>query len=296
MSTALHPDVEEIGRRFTVLGAATPSAFGRKAELLLTPNMRGEKVVAVVGDAVRCSATILAAFASGVLAMTIATKSGKGPTLEDSRSIGERLGLPTVLAGELGGQPIPGGVLGNSPREATPEKLAGRLVAFRSTNFGAQFYAVTKWADQFRKAGGVPTVAVAGFANLAATAQWINAFDFDRVVVATGGFYDVISEEDLYLAGDLIAALAIPTAAMDDEARIMVDVAQHRRDADLRLDHFRKNWIGQALASFGVAADIPAATTGAGIAPTINAAMQRQLLIVTWIDGVPVIAPAAPTN
>jgi phosphosulfolactate phosphohydrolase-like enzyme len=293
MKAALHPEVEGIGRRFRVVGAATPSAFGRKAELLLTPNKPGERVVAIVGDAIRCSTTILSVFASGAAAMTVTAKSGQGPTLDDSRRIGDHLGVPVVLAGELHGKPIDGGVIGNSPREAGADKLAGRLVAFRSTNFGALFYAVTAWARRFDAAGGAATVAVVSFANTVATARWARESDFDRAVVATGGFYDTSSQEDVGLAGDVISALRLPTTELDDEARIMVDVAHHRLNAFERVNHFRTNWIGRCLENFGMAEDIAAVVNGDGIDPHVYAAMQRLLLTVNWIDGIPVIMPVA---
>lgn len=293
MNSVLHPEVEGVGRRFKVIGAATPRAFARKAELLLAPNALGERVVAIIGDAVRCSTTILSAFASGARAMTITSKSGQVPTLDDSRRIGNRLGTPVELGGELNGKPIEGGCMGNSPREADAGKLADRLIAFRSTNFGALFHAVTDWAIRFRAAGGAPIVMVVSFANAAVTAKRVGEIGFDRVVVATGGFYDCISQEDVLLAGDVISALRLPTAELDDEARIMLDAARHRPSAADRLSHLRTNWIGRCLANFGTAEDIPAVVTGEGVAPNIYAAMQRQLLAVTWIDGIPVIMPVA---
>jgi phosphosulfolactate phosphohydrolase-like enzyme len=296
VSAALHPQVEGIGRQFRVVGAATPSAFVRKAELLLTPNKPGERVAAVIGDAIRCSTTILSAFASGACAMTVTAKSGQGPTFDESRRIGDHLGMPVELAGELHGKPIDGGCMGNSPREADADKLAGRLIAFRSTNFGALFHAVTGWAMRFRAAGGVPIVAVVSFANAAATAQWVGEIGFDRVIVATGGFYDCISQEDVGLAGDVISALRLPAAELDDEARVMLDAARHRESIADRLDHFRTNWIGRCLANFGMAKDIPAVVNGEGIAPDVYAVMQRQLLAVNWVDGVAVIMPVAAVD
>lgn len=293
MSAALHPEVEAIGRRFKVVGAATPSAFAHKAELLLTPNMPGERLVAVVGDAIRCSTTILTAFASGARAMTATAKSGLGPTLDDSRRIGGCLGLPIELAGELHGKPIEGGCMGNSPREADTAKFAGRLVAFRSTNFGQLFCSVTEWALRFRAAGGVPIVAVVSFANAVATARWALEIGFDRAIVAMGGFYDVISQEDVALAGNVVLGLRVPTAELDDEARIMRDAALYRPNAADWICDFRTNWIGRCLAHFGMAEDIPAVATGEGIAPKVYAAMQHLLLAVTWIDGIPVIMPVA---
>ncbi len=147
----LHSDVEGIGRQFKIIGASTPSAFARKGRTPTYPEQTGGAVVAIIGDAIRCSTTILSAFASGAAAMTVTAKSGQGPTLADSRRIAEHLTIPLEIAGEMHGKPISGGIMGNSPREADSGKLTGRLIAFRSTNFGALFYAVTNWAKAFER-------------------------------------------------------------------------------------------------------------------------------------------------
>jgi phosphosulfolactate phosphohydrolase-like enzyme len=287
----LHPAVERIGKSFRVVGMSTPSVVAHKARMVFSPNAVGEKVAVVVADAIRCSSTILAAFAAGAEAMTIQVKGGRGTTPEQASSVASVLGLETVIAGELNGRPIPGGVMGNSPREADPNAIRGKLVAFSSTNLGATFWEVMSWADNFITEGGVVTTVIASFANVTTVVKWLRHQDFDRIAIATGGFYDVASQEDMVVGGDIIAGLGLPVSALDDEARVMIGAASATSEPAIRVETFVSNWIGRSLKHFGMEKDIAAAVVGTGMEPKIWRSMQHQLPIVERIAGVPVILP-----
>lgn len=288
----LHPAVERLGKGFRVIGMATPSAVARKTRLILSPDFAGEKVVLVVADAVRCSTTILATLAAGAAAMTISEKNGRGPSPSEAEEIAADLGLDMVLAGELHGQPIPGGVLGNSPREVRPAAVRGKLVAFHSTNFGAAFLEAAAWAAEFAARGGEPSLAVASFANAPAVSRWLRRRCFHRIGIATGGFYDVVSHEDVVVAGDVIASLRLPQELLDDEARVMVGAASALPTSQDRLASFTTNWIGRSLQHFGMIDDVAAAVTGRGMAPRLWRAMRRLVPVVVRVGPTPVIVPA----
>jgi phosphosulfolactate phosphohydrolase-like enzyme len=287
--SSLHPAVAAIGQGFRALGAATPSTFKHKAELLLQPNFPGERVGVVVVDAIRCSTTITAMFAAEAAAVSIREKNTRGPDADAAGKVAARLGLELVLAGELHGGPIPGGVLGNSPCEVRPDLVRGKMVLFSSTNFGATFNEVMSWSRGFEAAGGQSFVAVATFANVDAVVAVLRREALDRVVVATGGFYDCISREDMVAGGDLFIGLGFDDREIDDEARAMVDAARACPSDVDRIASFGRDWIGRALVQFHHEADVAAVVTGEGIAPPIYAAMKTLVPVARHIDGVPVI-------
>lgn len=291
MGALLHPYVQHVGHGFSAVGMSTPATIAHKAQLILTPAWPGERVAVVVVDAVRCSSTIVALMAAGAAAVTVSRKDGGGPTIEEARAAAKALGAEMVVAGELHGRPIPGGVIGNSPRDAASALVHGRLVAFHSTNFGAAFTTVLAWRDVFTAAGGDASVVTATFANTARVAAYLRGQRFDRVAIAAGGFYNTVSIEDMVVGGDVLLALGCNEPLMDDEARLMVDAALARPDASSRLRSFRSNWIGRSLEHFGMEADIAAVVSGVGIPPTLWRQMTQQLPMAGVVAGVPVLLP-----
>ena len=99
---------------------------------LTTPDALVGATVIVI-DVLRATTTITAALAAG------AERVIPCGELDDARRVREELagGRPPVsalLGGERGGLPIAGFDLGNSPAEYTPERVAGRTIAFTTTN------------------------------------------------------------------------------------------------------------------------------------------------------------------
>lgn len=84
--------------------------------------------VAVVIDVIRASTTITTAVANGA-ASVFPVES-----VERARERASSLGQGTLLGGERGGIRIEGFDLGNSPREYTPERVAGHQIVFTTTN------------------------------------------------------------------------------------------------------------------------------------------------------------------
>jgi 2-phosphosulfolactate phosphatase len=117
----------------------------------------------VVFDVLRATSTTLQALAHGARAIypvndipeALACRAKSPGTL----LAGERHGL-RIRAAQTGGT---GFDFGNSPREFTPERVAGREIAMTTTN----------GTLALRACAGARHVLVASFANLTATADWL---------------------------------------------------------------------------------------------------------------------------
>jgi 2-phosphosulfolactate phosphatase len=158
---------------------------------------------ALVIDVLRASTTMVTALGHGCLALL--------PVAEVQEARARARALPgALLAGERGGDPPEGFDLGNSPLEFTPERVGGRTIVFTTSN-GTRALLAARTAS---------AVAVAGFVNLTAAADW--ALDQGRdVVVVCAGELGTRSVEDETCAGLLVdrvlsvepGAVAAPAAA-----------------------------------------------------------------------------------
>jgi phosphosulfolactate phosphohydrolase-like enzyme len=291
--TQLHPQVLAIAKRFRAAGLPSPEAIERKAGLF-TPNFVGERLCVVASDVVRCSTTILTALAAGAAAVTITVKGSEcGTAPSEAKRVATLLDLPLVFGGELHGRPIEGGVIGNSPREVKASSVRNTLLHFQSTNFGAAFTGVVPRIKSFNESGGLAKLLIGSFANIEALAGTVDGFHYDRIFVACGGFYNSASFEDEVFGGELLNLLNIDPHETDDEARLMIAGALLAGSMGKRIDHFQTNWIGRALQQFGMAGDIAAVVSGDGINPTIYERMRSIVPFLEFVDGIPVIFPAA---
>ena len=87
------------------------------------------RAVWIVIDVLRATSTIVAAFEAGCLAMVPVTGVAEARRLRRAPDSKGRL-----LSGERNGKPIRGFDLGNSPREFTPERVAGRELVHTTVN------------------------------------------------------------------------------------------------------------------------------------------------------------------
>ncbi len=151
----------------------------------------------VVFDVLRATSTMLAAFDAGVTAIK--------PVAEISEALAEKAANPAVLlAGErngirIGGK-LTGGVefdFGNSPREMVDGKVRGQTLVSTTTNG-------TRAIRSCAKAG---QVAIASFANLTATANWIETLNLENLVLVCSGTGDDSCLEDTSGAGALVHKL-----------------------------------------------------------------------------------------
>ncbi len=143
---------------------------------------------AVVIDVLRAASTIVQALGSGA--------SGIYPvaSVEEAIKLANSLGRDDVLlCGEKRCLPIEGFDLGNSPREFTPEVVAGKALVMNTTN----------GTHALSLAGGAERVLVASFLNLQAVARELAREGADVVVVCAGreGRFTL---EDAVCAGVLV--------------------------------------------------------------------------------------------
>jgi len=176
----------------TLTTTFTPADFSA----LTQRDLRG--TTCVVFDVLRATSTMLAALANGA--------AGIIPCAEITEAVALRRhagGL--LLAGERGGLRIraaqAGGTdfdLGNSPREFTRERVAGRTIAMTTTN----------GTRALRACAGARRVLIASFANLAATARWLAADSTGEICLVCAGTGEQAAYEDTLGAGALVEHLS----------------------------------------------------------------------------------------
>lgn len=170
------------------------------------------ETVCVVFDVLRATSTMLEALANGAASIR--------PVGEIPEALAVRTQDPDVLlAGERHGLRIgaaqTGGLefdLGNSPREFTPERVAGRRIVMTTTN-GTRAIAAC---------AGAATVLAASFGNLAATARWIELAEPRNVLLVGAGTLDHAALEDVLGVGALADRLWAwaNQGWMDDAVRV----------------------------------------------------------------------------
>lgn len=171
----------------------------------VTPDVLAGGVVIIV-DALRASATIVQALASGAPFVHPVL------TVEDARAVAarpDRAGC--LLGGERGGVRIEGFDLANSPREYARERVAGRGLVFTTTNGTAALL-------HARAAG---RVLVGSFCNLSALcAAVVN--DPRPVHVLCAGTRDEVSLDDCLPAGAMVERLvAAGRGLVGDDSALM---------------------------------------------------------------------------
>ncbi len=170
------------------------------------------RTTCVVFDVLRATSTMLTALEQGAEAMSPCFD------LDEALAV-RRRDASVLLAGERGGfrigAALTGGVefeFGNSPREFTRERVAGRTIAITTTN-GTRALRACAHARQ---------VLVASFANLAATADLLRAHLPEHVCLVCSGTGDHSSYEDVLGAGALADRLwpHLGSAKVDDAAQV----------------------------------------------------------------------------
>jgi 2-phosphosulfolactate phosphatase len=176
----------------------------KKLEVLMAPaefeTLKPERLrdaVCVVFDVLRATSSMVAAFAHGADAIL--------PVSEIQQALEARRDDPFVLlAGERHGLRIraerTGGVdfdLGNSPREFTRDKVAGRKIVTTTTN----------GTRALRAAASARAVLISSFLNLGATARWVLSQNPADLIVVCGGTFEEAAFEDVLAAGALCKAV-----------------------------------------------------------------------------------------
>jgi len=159
---------------------------------LTPPDVNGRGVVVL--DVLRATTTIIAAIAAGAKAVIPAATS------EEAIRLAANLEKDGVLrAGERRSLKIEGFDLGNSPREMTPEVVAGKTIVLATTN-GTPALVVAQ--------GGDPVLvgAPVNFKALAERARQVLEERGDFVIVCAGRERQ-FAMEDAYMAGRLVKAI-----------------------------------------------------------------------------------------
>ncbi len=155
-------------------------------------DVSGQGVVVI--DVLRATTTVITALANGAKAVIPAASSEEAVRLASNL---EKDGV--LLAGERKSLKIEGFALGNSPREMTPEVVAGKTIVLATTNGTPALVAAQ---------GGDP-VLVGAPANFKALAARSRAALVERgaLVIVCSGRERQFALEDAYTAGRLVKAV-----------------------------------------------------------------------------------------
>jgi 2-phosphosulfolactate phosphatase len=185
------------------------------------------RTTCVVFDVLRATSTIITALAAGA--------EGILPVGEISEALDWRRRRPEVLlAGERDGLRIGGELtggrefdLGNSPREFTAARVAGRFIVTTTTN----------GTRALRACAGAAEIVVGSFLNHSATARHLASRRREKVCLVCAGTGELAALEDTLAAGALCERLKStePAADLQDSAAVargaFLQARQHLADA-----------------------------------------------------------------
>jgi 2-phosphosulfolactate phosphatase len=151
------------------------------------------ETVCVVFDVLRATSSMVTALSNGAL--------GVMPVASIPEALEARRRDPSVLlAGEREGVRIEAGLtggitfeLGNSPREFTPDKIAGRTIVSTTTN----------GTRALRACAGGRTILASSMLNLRATAEAVLKEHSERLLIVCSGTFEEAAYEDTLGAGAL---------------------------------------------------------------------------------------------
>lgn len=169
----------------------------------------------VVIDVLRATTSICVAFRTGV------SKILPVASPEECRMFKD---FDFVIAAERNAVKVEGFDMGNSPFEFENPLLAGKNIAFTTTNG-------TK-AIKLSKENGAASVVIASFLNIDFLCEWLLMQDYD-VVLLCAGWKDKVNLEDTLLAGAIIQRLE-PEHRSDCDALLLARsfYETHRNDIE----------------------------------------------------------------
>ena len=163
------------------------------AELTGLPQRDLRETVCVVFDILRATSTMMTALANGAREIVPVAEIDEALAMRrknpDALLAGERHGL-RILANQTGSIDFD---LGNSPREFTQERVAGKCVVMTTTN-GTRALSACASAK---------TVLLGSFLGLQAAANWIRDVQPRDLLFVCSGTIDQVSFEDALGAGAL---------------------------------------------------------------------------------------------
>lgn len=190
-------------------------ALSSPAEFETLPRRDLKDAVCVVFDILRATTTMITALRNGAEAVI--------PVADIPEALAVRARRPEVLlAGERMGfrirAELTGGIdfdLGNSPREFTPERVAGRTLVMTTTN----------GTRALRACAGASAVLAGSFLNLRATARWIEQAKPSTLLLVGSGTFEESAFEDTLAAG-AFADLLWPIYGVGDVSD-SAEIARH---------------------------------------------------------------------
>jgi 2-phosphosulfolactate phosphatase len=147
---------------------------------------------ALVIDVLRATTSVVSACAAGCRSVIPVPDEAAARRVAGRFPAGECL-----LAGERGGDSIPGFDLGNSPLEFTPDRVEGRVIVLTTTNGTGAMLAAAPAA----------AIGVAALTNAAAAARWSLARGADLTLLCAGE-RGAFCLEDAVCAGFVVEGLA----------------------------------------------------------------------------------------
>jgi 2-phosphosulfolactate phosphatase len=159
----------------------------RKLEVCFTPELyrfyHNREAIVVIADILRATTAIITAFENGV------EKLIPVATVEEARNYKNQ---GYLLAAERDGIVLDFADFGNSPYNFTKDRVAGKTIAYSTTN----------GTNAVQMAGECYRVVIGAFINLGALAQWILQQNRD-VVIFCAGWKGKFNLEDSLFAGAL---------------------------------------------------------------------------------------------
>lgn len=201
--------------------------------------------ICVVFDVLRATSTILTALSNG------ARRVYPVVTVEEALALRATTLPGALLGGERGGRRIDGFDLGNSPREYTPELVAGRDIVTTTTNGTAALQACA----------GAAAVHAGALLNLRALAAYlaIRTPETPTLLLVCAGTGERFALEDGFAAGALLARLTAPDSVrhewtLDDAAVAMLALYKRWRPRPLAALQASDN--GRRLTEIGLDGDL----------------------------------------
>jgi 2-phosphosulfolactate phosphatase len=161
----------------------------------------------VVFDILRATSTFVTALQNGAAAIIPVSE------ITDALQIKKKQ-ADVLIGGERHGVKIRAeGIdfdFGNSPREYTPEKTAGKTIVSTTTN----------GTRALRACAGANTVLASAFLNLSATAKFLRDKNFTNILLVCAGTGENAALEDILAAGALCQKLSSDQTTFTDSALI----------------------------------------------------------------------------
>lgn len=195
---------------------------------------------AVVIDVIRATSTIMEALANGARAVYPVASTEEAVQL--AASLGRE---DALLCGERKGVMIEGFDLGNSPREYTSERVAGKHLVMTTTNGTRAFMAVQ----------GADRVLAASFLNISAAVAAVKGAE--RLLVVCAGKEDRFSMDDAVCAGMIIRRVLEARGgggSLNDAGRAAVLLAAGR---EATVEFLASTAAGAALLEVDLQEDLP---------------------------------------